>query len=89
MELDPGGVIAWLVVGALAGWLAGMFMKGSGYGVVGNIMMGVVGALVGGFIASALGFGGTMGIMGTTMVAFIGALIVIAAVRALPGRSPV
>ena len=89
MALDPGGIIAWLVVGALAGWLAGTMMKGSGYGVVGNIIMGVLGALVGGFIASALGFGGTMGIIGTTVVAFIGAVILIAAVRALPGRSPV
>ena len=89
MALDPGGIIAWLVVGALAGWLAGQFMKGSGYGVLGNIIMGVLGALVGGFIASALGFGGSMGIIGTTVVAFIGAVILIAAVRALPGRSPV
>ncbi|HET7769836.1 MAG TPA: GlsB/YeaQ/YmgE family stress response membrane protein [Chloroflexota bacterium] len=89
MALDPGGIIMWLVVGALAGWLAGQFMKGSGYGVVGNIIMGVLGALVGGFIATALGFGGTMGIIGTTVVAFIGAVILIAAVRALPGRSPV
>ena len=89
MALDPGGIIAWLVVGALAGWLAGTMMKGSGYGVVGNIIMGVLGALVGGFVASALGFGGTMGIIGTTVVAFIGAVILIAAVRALPGRSPV
>jgi uncharacterized membrane protein YeaQ/YmgE (transglycosylase-associated protein family) len=71
MALDPGGIIMWLVVGALAGWLAGQFMKGSGYGVVGNIIMGVLGALVGGFIATALGFGGTMGIIGTTVVAFM------------------
>ena len=89
MALDPGGIIAWLGVGALAGWLAGQVMKGSGYGVVGTVIMGVLGALVGGFIASALGLGGTLGIIGTTVVAFIGAIILIAAVRALPGRSPV
>jgi len=81
--------LAWLVVGAVAGWLAGQFMKGSGYGLVGDIIMGILGALVGGFIASALGLGGAMGIIGTTVVAFIGAVILIAVIRALPGRSPV
>jgi uncharacterized membrane protein YeaQ/YmgE (transglycosylase-associated protein family) len=81
--------LAWLVVGAVAGWLAGQFMKGSGYGLVGDIIMGILGALVGGFIASALGLGGAMGIIGTTIVAFIGAVILIAVIRALPGRSPV
>lgn len=89
MALEPGGILAWLVVGAVAGWLAGQFMKGSGYGLVGDIIMGILGALVGGFIASALGLGGAMGIIGTTIVAFIGAVILIAVIRALPGRSPV
>lgn len=89
MALEPGGILAWLVVGAVAGWLAGQFMKGSGYGLVGDIIMGILGALVGGFIASALGLGGAMGIIGTTVVAFIGAVILIAVIRALPGRSPV
>src|SRR5688500_8488612 len=89
MALDPGGIIAWLVVGALAGWLAGQLMKGSGYGVVGNIIMGVLGALVGGVTANALGVCGTRGIIGPTVVASIGGVSLRAAVRALPGRSPV
>jgi len=89
MALEPGGILAWLIVGAVAGWLAGQFMKGSGYGLVGDIIMGILGAFVGGFIASALGLGGSMGIIGTTVVAFIGAVLLIAVVRALPGRSPV
>ncbi len=89
MALEPGGILAWLIVGAVAGWLAGQFMKGGGYGVVGDIVMGILGAFVGGFIASALGLGGSMGIIGTTVVAFIGAVILIAVIRALPGRSPV
>jgi uncharacterized membrane protein YeaQ/YmgE (transglycosylase-associated protein family) len=86
------GLLAWIVVGLIAGWLAGLVMKGSGYGVLVDIILGIVGALVGGFLASALfnvpdpisGFDLT-----TLIVAFIGAVIVVAIVRALPGRSPV
>ena len=89
MSLDPGGLLAWLIVGAVAGFLAGQVMKGGGYGLVGDIVMGIIGAFVGGFIANLLGLGGSMGIIGTTVVAFIGACIFIAIVRALPGRSPV
>jgi uncharacterized membrane protein YeaQ/YmgE (transglycosylase-associated protein family) len=64
-------------------------MKGGGYGVVGDIVMGVIGAFVGGFLASALGLTGSMGLIGSIIVAFIGAVVLIAIVRALPGRSPV
>ena len=89
MTLDPGGLIAWLVVGLIAGWLAGQFMKGGGYGLIGDIVMGVIGAFVGGFVASLLGLSGSMGLIGSIVVAFVGACIFIAIVRALPGRSPV
>src|SRR6266849_2797634 len=51
------GIIAWLVVGLIAGWLAGMVMKGGGYGVVGDIIVGILGALLGGFLAG-VAFGG-------------------------------
>jgi len=44
------GILSWIIVGLLAGWIAGMIMKGSGYGVVGNIVVGIVGALLGGFL---------------------------------------
>lgn len=84
-------IIAWLVVGLIAGWLAGQVMKGGGYGVVGDIIVGIVGALVGGFLAG-VAFGGDFvtGLNFTTiLVAFLGAVILIAIVRALPGRSPV
>ena len=89
MELDPGGIIAWLVVGLVAGWLAGMVMKGGGYGIVGDIVIGLVGALVGGFVFTLITGGGTAGFWGSIAVAFVGAVILIAIVRALPGRSPV
>jgi uncharacterized membrane protein YeaQ/YmgE (transglycosylase-associated protein family) len=89
MTLDPGGIIAWLVVGLIAGWLAGLVMKGGGYGVVGDIVIGIVGAFVGGFVFSLITGGGTAGFWGSIAVAFVGAVILIAIVRAMPGRSPV
>ena len=89
MDLNPGGIIAWLVVGLVAGWLAGMVMKGGGYGVVGDIVVGLVGAFVGGFVFTLITGGGEAGFWGSIAVAFVGAVILIAIVRALPGRSPV
>jgi len=87
MNLDPGGLIAWLVVGLIAGWLAGKFMKGGGYGVVGDIVLGIIGAFVGGFIFSILLPGSSAGLIGSIVVAFIGAaVILIALARALTGR---
>ena len=82
-------IIAWLVVGLIAGWLAGQVMKGGGYGVVGDIVIGIVGALLGGFLAGAL-FGGDFvtGInISTIVVAFVGAIILLFAIRSLPGRA--
>ncbi|HEY4718427.1 MAG TPA: GlsB/YeaQ/YmgE family stress response membrane protein, partial [Anaerolineales bacterium] len=46
------GILSWIVVGLIAGWLAGMVMKGSGFGLLGNIIIGIAGAILGGFIAS-------------------------------------
>lgn len=89
MVLEPGGVIAWLVVGLLAGWLAGTVMKGGGYGIVGDILIGLVGAFVGGLLAGLVGFRGEAGLLGSILIAFIGAVVLIGLVRALPGRSPV
>ncbi len=83
-------LLAWIVVGLIAGWLASMVMHSRG-GIVYDLILGIVGAVVGGFLASAV-FGGdyTTGINVTTViVAFLGACIAIAVVRALPGRSPV
>lgn len=89
MTLDPGGIIAWIVVGLIAGWLAGVLMKGGGFGLIGDIVVGLVGALIGGFVFSLITGGGTAGFWGSILVAFVGAVILIAIIRALPGRSPV
>jgi uncharacterized membrane protein YeaQ/YmgE (transglycosylase-associated protein family) len=89
MELNPGGILAWLLVGLIAGWLAGQFMRGGGFGLVGDIVMGVVGAFVGGLLFAFLLPGSSVGLIGSIVVAFIGAVVLILAVRALPGRSPI
>ena len=89
MSLEPGGILAWLIVGLIAGWLAGQVMKGGGYGVIGDIVMGIIGAFVGGLVFSFLLPGSSAGLIGSIVVAFIGAVLFIALVRALPGRSPV
>jgi uncharacterized membrane protein YeaQ/YmgE (transglycosylase-associated protein family) len=83
------GILSWIIVGMIAGWLASLVVRGGGYGVIGDIIMGVVGALVGGFIASAL-FNIPNPVSGinltTIIVAFLGAVLVIWLVRALGGR---
>lgn len=85
------GLLSWILVGLIAGWLAGVVMKGGGYGVVGDIIVGVIGAILGGFLAQVLfkvdGISGFN--LPTILVAFLGAVILVAIVRALPGRSPV
>lgn len=83
-------IIAWLVVGAIAGYLAGFIVKGDErYGVIGHIVLGIVGALVGGFLAGlVLGGDYTTGINITTIVvAVIGAVIAVVAFNAITGRS--
>ena len=76
-------IIAWIVLGALAGWIAGMLVSGDeGLGVVGKIVLGIVGALVGGFLANALGFGsgregGDILNFQSLIVAIIGAVLVV------------
>jgi uncharacterized membrane protein YeaQ/YmgE (transglycosylase-associated protein family) len=77
------GLIYWLVVGLIAGWLAGVVMKGGGYGVVADIILGVLGAVLGGWIFSNLGIGAGGGIVGGIVVAFIGAVILVAITRVL------
>ncbi len=83
--LSPGGLIAWLVVGVVAGWLAGLLMRGSGYGMLGDMIIGLVGSFLGGFLVS-LFVEGTAGFLGSILVAFVGACVLIFLVRAVSGR---
>jgi uncharacterized membrane protein YeaQ/YmgE (transglycosylase-associated protein family) len=90
MEVHTMGIIAWLVVGAIAGYLAGFLVKGDeGLGVIGHVVLGIVGALVGGFLASILlNQDMTTGInIETIVVATIGAVITVLVVGMVTGRS--
>jgi uncharacterized membrane protein YeaQ/YmgE (transglycosylase-associated protein family) len=87
MELYPGGIIAWIIVGIIAGWLAGVVMKGGGYGIIIDLIVGLVGALLGGFLFGFL-VHGDVGFWGSIVVSFIGGCILVAIVRAIaPART--
>jgi uncharacterized membrane protein YeaQ/YmgE (transglycosylase-associated protein family) len=84
------GLLSWIVVGAIAGWLAGMLVRGDeGLGVIGKIVLGIIGAVVGGFIAGLV-TGGKDYITGinptTIVVATIGAVVTVVGYHALTGR---
>ncbi len=85
------GILSWLIVGLIAGWLANQIMRRGRGNAVTDIVVGILGALVGGFLAGAL-FNipnAVNGInVGSIVVAFLGAIVAIAVIRALPGRSP-
>jgi uncharacterized membrane protein YeaQ/YmgE (transglycosylase-associated protein family) len=75
-NVDLTALIVWLVVGAVAGWLAGQVVKGHGFGLVGNIVVGIVGAFLAGWLLPSLGLGLT-GIIGSIIYAAIGAIILL------------
>jgi uncharacterized membrane protein YeaQ/YmgE (transglycosylase-associated protein family) len=86
LQLGPDlSIVGWLLVGLISGWLAGLFMKGSGYGIVLDIVLGLIGAFVGGLIFSLFVQGDT-GFWGSIGVAFVGACILIAISRAFAPR---
>jgi len=70
-----------LIVGLIAGWLAGVLVKGGGFGVIGDIVVGFVGAFIGGFLFSTLGVSSGGGLLGSIIVATIGAVVLIFLVR--------
>jgi uncharacterized membrane protein YeaQ/YmgE (transglycosylase-associated protein family) len=76
-------ILVAVVVGLLAGWLAGVVMKGGGYGLIGDALLGVGGSIVGSWIFRALGFAPSGGWMAMIAVAFVGAVILIYAQRML------
>jgi len=77
------GFIAFLVTGLIAGWLAGQVMKGGGYGVIMDIILGILGGMLGGWIFGALGIWPGHGMIGAIIVAFVGAVILVAITRLL------
>ncbi len=77
--MDITVLVTFLAIGALAGWLAGTLMKGRGFGLLGNIVVGIIGAVVGGFVFSLLGISAG-GLMGSIITATAGAVILLWAV---------
>jgi uncharacterized membrane protein YeaQ/YmgE (transglycosylase-associated protein family) len=84
-----GTILAWIIIGGLAGWLASLVVHGSGMGVGMDIVVGIIGGIVGGFILGILGIGG--GFTGFNFVslitAFVGAVILLLLVRLFGGRT--
>jgi uncharacterized membrane protein YeaQ/YmgE (transglycosylase-associated protein family) len=78
--MPSGGILWWIIVGLIAGWLAGQVMKGGGYGVLADIVLGILGGILVGWIFSKMGMGATSTI-GAIIVAFIGAVILVGLTR--------
>ena len=74
-------IVIWLIVGAIAGWLAGMVVKGSGYGLIGDIIVGIIGAVIAGWLLPRLGIYIGGGVIAAIIDAFIGAVILLIILR--------
>jgi uncharacterized membrane protein YeaQ/YmgE (transglycosylase-associated protein family) len=80
------GILGWILLGLIAGWLAGILVKGSGYGIIGDVILGILGALVGGWIGSRLmGLDVTGFNLESLVVAVLGAIVVIFIARLIAG----
>ncbi|MCS7050362.1 MAG: GlsB/YeaQ/YmgE family stress response membrane protein [Thermomicrobium sp.] len=73
LPTEPRSLFGWIVIGFLAGWLAGLLTRGRGFGCLGNIAVGLVGAVVGGYLFQLLGLRGPAGFLGSLIVALVGA----------------
>jgi len=77
MVMTVEGLIIWLVIGAIAGWLAGLIMKGYGFGLIGNIVVGIVGAFIAGWLLPRIGIVIGGGMIGSIINATIGAVVLL------------
>jgi uncharacterized membrane protein YeaQ/YmgE (transglycosylase-associated protein family) len=82
------GIIAWCIIGLIAGWLTGKLMKGSGFGFLMDMVVGLIGALIGGFVSSHLGLGGVgqHGLIMSIVIAVIGAVLLTLIIRLISGN---
>jgi uncharacterized membrane protein YeaQ/YmgE (transglycosylase-associated protein family) len=76
-------ILIWIIVGAVAGWLAGLVVRGGGFGLVGNIIVGIIGAFLGGWLFGAIGLSIFPGIINTILTATLGAIILLLIVRVI------
>lgn len=79
--MEAQGLIWFLLIGIAAGWLAGQLMKGGGFGLVGDLIVGVIGALIGGFLFGRLGASAGGGLLGSLIVATVGAVLLLFLLR--------
>jgi uncharacterized membrane protein YeaQ/YmgE (transglycosylase-associated protein family) len=79
--MEMHGLIAWLVIGAIAGWLAGSLVKGGGFGLLGDIVVGILGAFVGGWLAGILHISIGGGFISSIITATVGAIVLIVLLR--------
>jgi uncharacterized membrane protein YeaQ/YmgE (transglycosylase-associated protein family) len=87
--MDQGhGIIAWIIIGAIAGFITGKLMKGSGYGFFMDLIVGIIGAMIGGFLSYHLGLGGVRehGLIMSIIIAVIGAVLLTAVIRLITGN---
>ena len=75
--MDLTALLIWLALGAIAGFIAGQLMKGRGFGVLGNIIVGILGSFLGGFIFNQLGVSAGGGMIGSIITAVIGAVVLL------------
>ena len=75
--MDLTGLLILLAIGAVAGWLAGIIMKGSGFGLIGDIIIGIIGAVVGGYLFSTFGISAGGGILGAIITGTVGAVLLL------------
>ena len=75
------GIILWLIIGAVAGWLAGKIVEGAGFGLIVDIIVGIVGAFIGGWLAGVLGIDIGGGLISSLIVAVVGAVILLLVLR--------
>ena len=81
--MEGHGIIVWLVIGAIAGWLAGRLVKGGGFGLIGDIVVGIIGAVIGGWLAGTLGIHIGSGFISSVITAVIGAVILLVILRVI------
>jgi uncharacterized membrane protein YeaQ/YmgE (transglycosylase-associated protein family) len=79
--MDIQSIIIWIIVGAIAGWLAGLVVKGGGFGLIGDIVVGIVGAIIAGWLLPQLGIVIGSGIIAAIIDAFIGAVILLIIIK--------
>ena len=70
-------ILVWLIIGALAGWLAGELMRGDGFGFFGNVIVGILGAMIGGWLFGIIGLDPNYGFIGSVITSVVGAVVLL------------